>query len=509
MFIILMKGIVLMNINKNITKQIDEVKYLATENTYRYRAIIRIMYKNYEKMKYSVYKEEIFAILKGYDDFSEYTLDNLKSDLDMLVSWKNLSATADTTKVNTIEEFKNREFRYNLSQSTIEIERMLIKLEHMTIENTSSLESSLVEKFRDLIEKMNYIKDEDDKKVYEWFKDLNSSFESLNRNYQDYISKFYSPKNDELMKTTEFLIFKEGFIKYLREFIRTLQNNTSIIREVFIKIDKSLIHEIVHKVYLHEQEIQSLDVVTDEKEFKELNIGRIESMKEWFVSYKGREPLIEHLISNTNEIIRKITRYAANIADKKSNNANRKEEYKKIASFFKECNDINECHKISSLVLGAFNIEKIMAESYRETESINSSIYDEIPTEVIVKPKVRTYREKIIKNPIVNKEERKREKLERILEKRKEEERIIHKFIKNNEIDFRTLKVLETRERVLLLRFLSKGRSKKRIWSKSDNGMEYKVELLQGNNIILECTDGNLSMPPYKIVFKEDNNGRT
>lgn len=131
-----------------------------------------------------------------------------------------MSATADTAKVNTIEEFKNREFRYNLSPDTIEIERMLIKLEHMTIENTSSLESSLVEKFRNLIEKILFIKDDEDKKVYEGFKDLNSSFERLNRNYQDYISKFYSPKNDELMKTTEFLIFKEGFIKYLREFIK-------------------------------------------------------------------------------------------------------------------------------------------------------------------------------------------------------------------------------------------------------------------------------------------------
>lgn len=497
-----------MNIDKNITKQIDEVKYLATENTYRYRSIIRIMYKSYEKMKYSVYKEEIFEILKEYDDFSEYTLDNLKSDLDMLVSWKNLSATADTTKVNTIEEFKNREFRYNLSQSTIEIERMLIKLEHMTIENTSSLESSLVEKFRDLIEKMKYIKDEDNKKVYEWFKELNSSFESLNRNYQDYISKFYSPKNDELMKTTEFLIFKEGFIKYLREFIRTLQNNTGIIKDIFLNIDKSLIYEIVNKIYTYEKQIQNLDVKIDEKEFKELNIGRIKSMKEWFVSYNGREPLIEHLISNTNEIIRKITRYAANIADKKSNNANRKEEYKKIASFFKECIDINECHKISALVFGSFNIEKIIADSCRETESINSSIYDESPTEVIVKPKVRTYREKTIKNPIINKEERKKEKLQKILEKRREEERVIHKFIKNNEIDFRTLDIIESRERILLLRFLSKGRSKKRTWFKSDNGMEYKVELLEGDNIILECTDGKLSMPPYKIVFKEENDGR-
>lgn len=494
-----------MKMDKNVTKQIEEVKYLATENTYRYRSIIRILYKSYEQMKYSVYKEEIFEMLKQYEEFKEYSMDMLKSDLDSLVIWKNLNATADTTKVNTIEEFKNREFRYNLSQSTIEIERMLINLEQMTIENTSSLESSLVERFRDLIEEMPYIVDKDNKKIYEWFKELNLSFQNLNRNYQDYISKFYSPKNDELMKTTEFLIFKEGFIKYLREFIRTLQNNTYEIRDVFNKIDENVIEKIIHNLYLYEKDIQSLDVTIDEKEYKELNTGRIRSMKEWFVSYKGREPLIEQLISNTNEIIRKITRYAANIADKKANNANRKEEYKKIAMFFKECENIEDAHKISAVVLGAFNVEKIMAEEHRETESINSSIYEENPLQLTIKPKVRTYREKVIKNPIVNKEERKKEKLQKVLQKRLEDEKIINKYIKNNEIDFRSLGTIESRDRILLLRLLTKGRSKKRLWNKSENGMEYKVEIMEGENIILKCTDGTLSMPPYKITFKEEN----
>ena len=50
-------------------------------------------------------------------------------------------------------------------------------------------------------------------------------------------------------------------------------------------------------------------------------------------------------------------------------------------------------------------------------------IYDEKPTEFTVKPKVRTYREKIIKNPIINKENRKKENMKKVLEKRLEEEK--------------------------------------------------------------------------------------
>jgi len=138
-------------------------------------------------MKYWLYKEDIFDELKKYDEFEEYTIDMLNSDLDTLVNWKNLIAIADTAKVNTIEEFKNREFRYQLSEVAIEIERLLISLEHMKVENTATLEASLVERFKNLLFDYKMILKENEKITYEWWKELNSSFKDLNRNYQDYI----------------------------------------------------------------------------------------------------------------------------------------------------------------------------------------------------------------------------------------------------------------------------------------------------------------------------------
>jgi uncharacterized protein (TIGR02677 family) len=500
----MMKRALNMKLDRNITKTVEESKYLSTENTWRYRTIIRIIYKNYERMKYWLYKEDIFSSIKSYDEFKEYTLDNLKSDLDALVNWRNLNAMADTAKVNTIEEFKNREFRYQLSTVTIEIERMLIALENMQIENNATLEGSLVERFRSLLQRAGSMSAEENKKVFEWWRDINSSFKELNRNYQDYISKFYSPKNDELMKTTEFLVFKEGFIKYLREFIRVLQINTFAIRDIFEEITRDAVEELIAKAFSYEKSIQSLDIIIDEREYKELNIGRFRSMEEWFISFNGREALVEQLINNTNEVIRKITRYAAQIADKKNNNANRKEEYRTLARLFNTCKDIKEAHRLSSMVFGSFEVLKVMAEEHRETESINSSIYEETPKSFVIKPRIRSYREKAVKNPIVNKSERKAEKLKQLLEKRHKEEEIIKKYIVKDSIDLGALPTLPTKDRLLLLRLLSKGRSKKRLWNKGDFGMEYKVELIEGEAIKLHCEDGVLTMPRYRIDFRKE-----
>lgn len=490
-----------MKIDSKVKKQVDETKYLSTDNTWRYRSIIRIMYNSYEKMKYEFYKEDIMDKIKEYEDFSEYTMDNLKGDLDSLTNWKNLLAIADSSKVKSIEEFKNKEFRYQLSPYTIEIERMLITLENMNVENNASLEATMVERFKNDLNDLEKISYKDNKEIYNWWKKLNNDFKELNQNYQDYVSRFYAPKAEEMMKTTEFLLYKEGFISYLRDFIRGLQINSIMIKEMLKNITESQINQIIEATYQYEKNISAKEI--KEEEYKDVNKGRFQSIKEWFLSYNSRAPLVEQLIDNTSEIIRRITRFAAQIADKRGNSANRKEEYRKIASMFYKCDTIEEAHKLSALVFGVFNGKHIKANPLRETESINSSIYDETPTEMVLKPRIRNYREKNIKNPIKDKTKIKEEKLKKILEKRAKEEEIIKKLIVNNEIDFNKLPKISSKDRFILLRWLSKGKSTKSNKAKTEFAREYHISQVADEDITVNCEDGIFTMPHYIIKFQE------
>ncbi|WDU82077.1 DUF2397 family protein [Caloramator sp. Dgby_cultured_2] len=54
-----------MEINAKLQKQIDEVRYLTAENASRYRVIMRFFYLQYERMKYWLYKEDVFEELKN------------------------------------------------------------------------------------------------------------------------------------------------------------------------------------------------------------------------------------------------------------------------------------------------------------------------------------------------------------------------------------------------------------------------------------------------------------
>ena len=85
-----------MEINEKLSKKITETSYLTTENTKRYRPILRYFYEQYERINYMLYKEDVFNELKDKNNFEGYTLEMCESDLEALVEWGNLTAIQDT-----------------------------------------------------------------------------------------------------------------------------------------------------------------------------------------------------------------------------------------------------------------------------------------------------------------------------------------------------------------------------------------------------------------------------
>ena len=115
----------------------------------------------------------------------------------MLTEWKNLNTLQDTRRVSSIEEFKNKKFRYQMSEYSVEIERLVIRLENLLIEG-GSLEPTLLERIRLNVERFPKMDAEAADVVYGWWNDLNNDFIRLNQNYQDYIRDLNSVKAEEI-----------------------------------------------------------------------------------------------------------------------------------------------------------------------------------------------------------------------------------------------------------------------------------------------------------------------
>ena len=464
-----------MQVSEKLIRPLTEVKYLNADNVSRYRCIMRIFFESYEKLKYWLYQEEVLEEMRKDPFFRDYTPEQCQQDLTMLAEWKNLNTIQDTKKVSSIEEFKNRKYRYQMSEYSVEIERLVLRLENLLVEG-ASLEPTLLERIRRNIEKFPEMEQKDNSEVYTWWNDLNNDFVRLNQNYQDYIRDLNSVKAEEMMRTKEFLVFKDRLIEYLRNFIKGLQRNAGVI----------------------EESLQSLDTELREKVFRKII--------EFEILIPRMDTEAARLFDATNEIIRRITRYAAQLSEKNALGANRKEEYRKVADLFMRCEDINEAHKMSAMVFGMERPFHISGDPERETDSMNGGVYEEQPICVELKPRIRSYREKTNRSAIMENTRMKQETRQKMIEQQKEEMKKIRLLEKNGEIDFSDLPVLEPRIREILLKWISDAMESADFSARTDDGRRYRLERSSTNEkCVVHCEDGNFTMPKMRIAFEGEN----
>ncbi len=492
-----------MRIDETLKKPMVEAKYLNVDNTDRYRPIIRLFYLNYEKLKYWMYQEEVYEELKQDPYFSEYTPEQCQQDLTALAGWGNLITIQDTRKVSTIEEFKNKKFRYQLSEATVEIERMVIRVENLFIES-SSLEPTLLERIRISLEKIIEVPDMEQERIYSWWNDLNNDFIRLNQNYQDYMRELNSVKAEEMMRTKEFLVFKDRLIEYLRSFVRSLQVNVSAIEQRLKETDRELIEEILRQVTEYELSIPRIDVEVDAEQIYDKVKGRFASLEEWFAGAQERESEAAKVFDSTNEIIRKITRYAARISEMSNSGSNRREEYYKIAVMFSKCRNQNEAHRLAATVFGMEKPLHLKGIAGRQTESINSGVFDEEPHMATVMPRVRTYKEKAQRTGIADHSKEKEELRLAAIRRMEEERKLLKSYIKDNRLAFAGLPQIAPEVRDVFLTWLSKALENRNRRGKTEDGQIYYIENADTKEIcLLKSPDGTLEMPAYTLRFEE------
>lgn len=498
-----------MHVTEKLTRPLTEAKYLNADNADRYRSIMRIFYENYEKLRYWMYQEDVYAEMMADPYFADYRMEQCQQDLAMLTEWKNLNTIQDTRRVSSIEEFKNKKFRYQMSEYSVEIERLVIRLENLFIEG-ASLEPTLLERIRLNVERFPKMGVENPDTVYTWWNDLNNDFIRLNQNYQDYIRDLNSVKAEEMMRTKEFLVFKDKLVEYLRNFIRGLQKNVGVIEETLRLLDPEILQSVLDKVNDYEMSIPRMDVEVSREMIEEKTKGRFESIRNWFVAKEGQENEAGRLFDATNEIIRRITRYAAQLSEKNALGANRREEYRKVAEIFLRCRDMDEAHRMSAMVFGLERPSHLKAAAERETDSMNRGVYEEPAAELTLRPRVRTYREKSGRTAIRDAAEEKAQARKKAVEQMRQDWKRIGELEQDGRIDFARLPVIEPRVREILLKWLSDALEDADHTARTENGRNFMLDMTHADErCVVRCEDGNFTMPKMSIVFQNLTDGKS
>lgn len=107
--------------------------------------------------------------------------------------------------------------------------------------------------------------------------------------------------------------------------------------------------------------------------------GRYQSIYDWFVGKEGQENEAGKLFDATNDIIRRITRYAAQLSEKNALGASNRRRIPQSGRIILKCQDMEEAHKMSAMVFGMECPQHIAGDLVRETDSMNIGVYEEQP----------------------------------------------------------------------------------------------------------------------------------
>ena len=492
-----------MEVYDKLLKPIKEVNYLRADNVERYRLIIRYFFIEYEKIHYWIHREDIYNKIRSIHGFENYTLEQCQQDLQQLVEWQNLTASQDSNKVKTIEDFKNKKYRYQLSEYTVEIERMTLKLENLEIEG-ASLEPTLLERIYHQLLQIDHVISKSPADMNGWIQLLMNDFVRLNQNYQDYIKTLNSAKAEELMKSTEFLVYKDKIIMYLREFVMTMQKMGSSISSLLKNVDYDHLEYIFEQATDYELSIPRIGTTLERTDIYNNFKDKWLSLFYWFIGQNGYNE-VDHLYDISNEIIRKMTRYAQQISEMINRGSHRKEQYLHIAKIFDKCEDLNMAHCMSAYVFGVEDCLHLSSLDDRKSADIDKGVYQDTPTSLIFDSHSRIVTKKTIREPA---KDYSLERMQYRMQMQSEYENQMNKineFIVDNVIDFSNLPVIDAKTRKILLSWLSKALSQESKTAKTDDGRQYYIDMTKSNETCeMKCEDGQFMMPQFRIIFREN-----
>ncbi|MEG6617564.1 TIGR02677 family protein [Peptococcaceae bacterium 1198_IL3148] len=488
--------------DEQLLKPILEVTYLQANNAWRYRAILRYFYLQHEQLRYYLFAEEVLDYLKQYPHFADYNEDQLQQDLSQLVAWKNIIPRQDTAKVTTIEDFKKKKFRYQCTPYTVEIERMVQGLESMGNSFGGSLERTLFDRILQTLNKLevNYINKISNEELYTLWQDLQDNFKKMTENATDYLAHLQSEKVEELMMTEAFLAYKDALTEYLRQFMTALQRTSLKIEVALQQVPLAMIEQVALRLADYYLSIPRLDEPPSKEKLVSSYLAQWQSFKYWFLGRNGRESDLVYLQNSTNDAIRRITRFAQRLGERYHSFKSRRQDYLYLAKWFNNCTSLDEAHQLSACVFGVFHSRHLYA-GVKETEDIYTEIWQQQPTALTIKPRVRTYREKTKTGAIIRHEREKQKMLAEYMKQKEAEQSLIEQMINEDHITLAELPSVDPYVRKTLLNWIGKCMTNADRTGKTETGRKFQLKLVDNQEITLRSVDGTLKMPNYIIQF--------
>ncbi|MCR4426635.1 MAG: DUF2397 domain-containing protein, partial [Firmicutes bacterium] len=149
----------------------------------------------------------------------------------------------------------------------------------------------------------------------------------------------------------------------LRSIISSLQRTSAKIEEVLQNTEDEAVRSLASQVADHQLSVPRMDARPSKPDLENTLLGQWHGLKDWFLGVGGRESDPSYLQNETNETIRRITRFAQRLGERNQNIRSRYSDYLYLADWFSRLESIEEAHRLSACVFGVPNTRHFVADS--------------------------------------------------------------------------------------------------------------------------------------------------
>lgn len=481
-------------------EKIMPVNYLTVENFERYRLIMRYFYKRHRQMQGSLYRPDILEMMQqAYSpSYSELEVDQ---DLENLVLWKNLQKQQEVVRPRSIEEYRNKNFRYQITKAGILVEEMVYQLAHEKQAARGALDEG---GFRKLLQLVTDLVDGKADPVELWL-EIRQIFGQIREETANYIGYITSPEVDSRMKTEAFLIYKDKFVNYLRDFIVSVQNLYFQFQTVVEKLPQVNRESLIKGLYDKEQEVPTLDGMT-EAEVGEQVAGEFEALHNWFIASGSHPSEYDNLMEQTNEMIAKITNLIYYFGQEIQQYQSRKKDYLQLAKWFAQAEDLAQAQKIYAGIFGLEHSRHFYVSEGTTATNTKEVSWDLEPSKLLLNKRGRgLVMERKASSFKMNLAEQLKQQ-EKFRRKITQQRKKINSYFKKGILDFAQVRKLDAESRQVFLKWISSAiasqapERQKRGDTLSqliptELDFTVKVKIDRSRQIVVDCTDGKLTMP--------------
>ncbi|MEC0248688.1 TIGR02677 family protein [Paenibacillus chitinolyticus] len=501
-----------MNLQKRLlSPQFVQARYLSDPNSYRYITIIHFLCEQHRMFAPPALTSEIYEWIitnNPADRFTDYSESDLEQDLRALEENNNIISHQDSSRVSKIEYFKNRRLRYQATQSTVELERMLDELNSVHLRMKGSLDPGLIEQLRKYIEQLNvyHVKKittaEERAEVNRLWIDLFSRFKNLQQETSDYLSIIQSKNMDEALQNKEIGTFRSTFTNYLKNFMMAIQEESIKIESLLRNLErKEMMPWVFGQMAQHYSELPPLGDPVSLTDLREQYENQWQALKKWFVVSAGQRRYVDDLIRETKHTINKFVKHIRLMHERDQQIKSRRHDFLHLAGLFEKETDVELCESYYQTMTNIQAPPHLLVDKCDQVDSRHSIVeYDFKP---ILLKKRYDYNRRKKASPAIEFSSEDEALAKEIAERLAYEELVIEAFTSNGEI---TLSELENVEPFLLkfiLHCIGRMHANGRRGGYTENGKAFRILINSTESISLQGIDGKLTMPDYVFRFKE------